>query len=114
MTPSLFPTATKIVTPTPPRLLSQAESDKEISQSAGPLEFRTIGNYSSLINTFTLILVYSCYVPIIAPLGLVFLLLKHWTDKYQIMNRIVVCFYVWLIPFFPHYSSPQYAPFFHG
>ena len=69
--------------------LSHAESDKEISQSAGPLEFRTIGNYSSLINTFTLILVYSCYVPIIAPLGLVFLLLKHWTDKYQIMNRIV-------------------------
>ena len=69
---------------------TQAESDKEIINSAGPLIFRTVGQYANQINIFTLVFVYCMYVPVMAPLGLAYAILKHLIDKYQLMNKIVV------------------------
>ena len=71
------------------RRLRRAESDKEIINSAGPLIFRTVGQYANQINIFTLVFVYCMYVPVMAPLGLAYAILKHLIDKYQLMNKIV-------------------------
>ncbi|XP_041468382.1 calcium permeable stress-gated cation channel 1-like isoform X5 [Lytechinus variegatus] len=65
-------------------LWTRSEAEKITKRSRVAYEFQYGVQYAWILTTFTVVLVYSITCPLIAPFGLVYFVLKHLVDRYNI------------------------------
>ncbi|XP_071506905.1 calcium permeable stress-gated cation channel 1-like isoform X1 [Diadema antillarum] len=65
-------------------LWTRSEAEKVTKRSRVAYEFQYGVQYAWVLTTFTIILVYSITCPLIAPFGLMYIVLKHLVDRYNI------------------------------
>ena len=61
---------------------------EELREIASPVEFEYLDEIPRFLCNSAVVFVYSMYVPLIAPVGLAFVALRHYIDKYNLMKRV--------------------------